>query len=335
MKQLIHKPATKAEWLGLRLEDVTATEAAALFGASPYCTPFKLWHQKKNQEIDELEDNDRMLWGRRLERTIAEGICEDNGWEIVNPEHQGAYFRHVKCRMGATPDFFIMCPERGLGILEIKNVDWFVHNDKWEDDEAPAHIEIQLQDQLHVTGSTWGAVGYLKGGNDAGVFIRDYDVEMCKAIEQKVNEFWESIEKDEVPPADYHDDADFLIEMYSKDDGTDVDMMENESFSTLCADYFDVNSVRKEAEKEEKALKAEILEAVGDHAKAFTAGFNVSAKRSKDGVDKVFVVEHGDDGEIIVNDGKDSIIVLQGESATVVKSKGRSGSRRLLIKEND
>ena len=42
---------------------ISATEAPALFGVSPYVTPFMLFHRFANGESIDVEENARMDWG--------------------------------------------------------------------------------------------------------------------------------------------------------------------------------------------------------------------------------------------------------------------------------
>ena len=56
----------KQDWLENRLLDVTSTEVSALFNVNPYQTEFDLYHQKKDKVVVNIEDNERMAWGRRL-----------------------------------------------------------------------------------------------------------------------------------------------------------------------------------------------------------------------------------------------------------------------------
>ena len=72
-------PEDNKHWLQLRTRDVTSTEVSALFGLNPWMTEFELWHNKKSQAVIEIEDNERMKWGRRLEDPIAQGVAEDTG----------------------------------------------------------------------------------------------------------------------------------------------------------------------------------------------------------------------------------------------------------------
>jgi predicted phage-related endonuclease len=49
---VILHPATDEEWLGLRREDVTASQAAALLGAHPYTTAYQMWADKTGRSSE-------------------------------------------------------------------------------------------------------------------------------------------------------------------------------------------------------------------------------------------------------------------------------------------
>mgnify|MGYP003331229429 CR=1 FL=1 len=72
----------KLDWLENRLLDVTSTEVSALFDVNPYQTEFELYNHKKDKVVINLEDNERMAWGRRLEDSIAQGCAESQGWDV-------------------------------------------------------------------------------------------------------------------------------------------------------------------------------------------------------------------------------------------------------------
>ena len=109
----IHRPENKAHWLELRSMDITSTEVSALFGISPYKTHFELWHQHKDGLITEIEENERMRWGSRLQNAIAEGIAEDEGWQIRLMDE---YVRDPARRMGSSFDFGIESTAKGMDL---------------------------------------------------------------------------------------------------------------------------------------------------------------------------------------------------------------------------
>jgi predicted phage-related endonuclease len=80
MKNIVTTPVTDKEaWLQQRTQDVTSTEVSALYDLSPYLSEFELFHQKRDQEIVRIEENERMTWGKRLENVHCAGRSRDNG----------------------------------------------------------------------------------------------------------------------------------------------------------------------------------------------------------------------------------------------------------------
>lgn len=285
---------TEAEWLAHRALDLTSTEAAALFGVSPYATEYQLHHIKTGQLDDDFQDNDRTKWGRRLEAAIAEGVAEDLGLQV---EPFKTYMRVKGLRMGSSFDFKVvglregwngtdetyrdLFREHGPGILEVKNVDGLAFRRSWIDDdgiEAPPHIEFQVQHQMEVADMAWCIVAPLIGGNTPKPFYRLRDAEVGEAIREKVAAFWARIERGETPDPDYEQDSDAIAQLLLNDNGEEVDMTDNNHLAALCAEYKEAAADEKAAQGRKKALKGEIMETIGEAQKVTAAGFRISAK---------------------------------------------------------
>ncbi len=271
-------PESREEWLKLRLQDVTASEVSALFGTG-YMTEYELWHTKAGSRIMDF-DSERMRWGRRLEKVIAEGICEDMGW--ILQDRPVTYFRNPETRMGATPDFFVSDPSHecgeGLGLLQIKNVDGMIFRQKWSEDEAPDFIEMQLQQEFAVTGCTWGSIGALIGGNSTKLYARKPYPQVIAGLEKKIGEFWKSVDEKREPTPDFKKDAEFIMELYSSvAEGKSVDISENSRAIELAETYKAAASIEKTASDEKQSAKAELITLIGDAAIASVGTFKISA----------------------------------------------------------
>lgn len=278
--RLIVTPPNEAIWHALRADDVTSTESSALFGMSPYTTSFELFHRKRDAQIVEIPENERMLWGKRLQDAIAAGIAEDQGW-IAEPMRE--YIRITDARMGASFDWRMIDKDARLGVFEIKNVDFLVFRDKWtvNDDgsiEAPEHIEIQLQHQLHVSEYEWGAIGVLIGGNAPRVLIRERDREVGEAIEKHVRAFWQRVDANDPPPPSYPTDAEFVAKLYGyAEPGKIFDGRGNADLATLAQEYQRAGIAEKRAKEDKDVAKAKMLAMIGDAEKAMLDGFSISA----------------------------------------------------------
>lgn len=288
-------PDNRNDWLQLRAQDITSTESAALFGLSPYCTLWELYQRKVKGELGEIEDNVRMKWGRRLETVIAAGVAEDNGLIIQNITD---YARHDSQRgMGASCDFRIEgltedAPDEiaelyalhGVGILEIKNVDWMRYMDTWlvDDDggiEAPENIELQFQHQAEVLGLGWGIIAPFVGGNDPKILLRERDTVVGQALRDKIEAFWTRIDRLDEPEPVFEEDAKYIIARFREVNGQRVEnMMANNHLDMLLRDYKAQASVESECKKLKAAAKAEILTIIGDATRVDCMSGSVSSK---------------------------------------------------------
>lgn len=291
------KPKSREHWLELRTQDVTSTECPALFGLSPYQTVFELWHNKKNQQVVELEDTERMAWGRRFEMPIAHAIANEHGLEI---EKMDDYLRDPIKRIGSSFDYSVMqeldCHvvardgkefEETLilprGILEIKNVDQWVFKNQWVVEsgtlmEAPPHIEIQVQHQLLVSNRDFAYIGVLVGGNKLYTLRRYRNENICSRIEKAAELFWESIYNDKPPAPDFKRDAEFIASIYDyAEPGKIKDASEFEGLEQLIEDYKQASKIAKEAESAKQQAKAQLLMKIGDTEKVVGQGFSISA----------------------------------------------------------
>lgn len=272
-----HATSTEAEWHALRAQDLTSTDIAALFGLSPYKTAYELWHEKKAGEPVRIKDNDRMRWGRRLESVVAEGIAEDQGWAVRSFKEYG---RLPDLRIGSSFDFRIIAAEHA--ILEIKTVDALAFRNGWviEDGfvEAPAHIELQVQHQMLVSGLRRAYIGALIGGNRIELLTREADDAVHAGIIAKAAEFWASIDANTPPAPVMPDDAEAVIrQLQFAEPGKVFDARGDADVASMIARYAALGAQASDIEDQRKAVKAEILQRIGDAEKVTLDGFSVSA----------------------------------------------------------
>jgi len=289
---------TEAEWLAMRRQDVTSTEAAALFASSPYVTEFEMFHRKTGTlPGDSFEANERMIWGNRLEAAIAAGIAEDYGL-IVEPFK--VYVRIPELRMGSSFDFKIvgmvdgfegdqsardMFRAHGAGIMEVKNVDGLQFKRGWIEEgetiEAPVHIEFQVQHQLEVADLNWALIAPLVGGNTPKVVIRERDRDVGAAIMERVTTFWKRVITNTPPEPDYLNDAETIGKLYVDNDGSAIDLSDNATLIARCIEYKQAAKEAKDADDRKKAARAEILTIIKAAKSITTQGFKLSAGTNK------------------------------------------------------
>jgi putative phage-type endonuclease len=285
---------TEQEWLGLRTKDITSTDISALFGLSPYKTAFELFHEKRGGNVHSFQASERMRWGNRLESAIAYGAAEDHGFNV---QPLKVYMRNPVVRIGSSFDFEILSDTHGKGIMEIKNVDSLVYKRSWTDDgngniEAPEHIELQVQHQMEVSGYEYCAIVAMVGGNSTKVVYRKRDHEIGAAIRAKTSEFWQRVEANEPPSADYSKDADLIAQLYSQVNVGEVyDAKQDDIMERLVEQYVTAKQRVAENEKLVDIYKAQIIERVGAAERVVGRFGSIAMGRTKDTPAKVITAD--------------------------------------------
>lgn len=282
MTAKIFKFQTEAEWLEARKQDVTSTDMAALLGLSKFKSRFALWHEKKSGIVaNEFVENERTKWGKRLQNTIASGICQDEAWE--GTDLGLFYIRDESLRMACSLDVNVECPVRGHGLLEVKNVGLDAFSASWTEDNAPAYYEVQLMMELHLARRagidvTWGAIGALVGGNKPVLYFRDYDAEIGAMFDEEVAKFWASIEAGEEPKADYSIDGPVLEKIRGAvQEKNTIDVSTNNRVYELVDKYKEGSALEKQGKDMKDEAKTEILDIIGTADRAIFNGGTISA----------------------------------------------------------
>jgi predicted phage-related endonuclease len=261
-------PKDEAHWKQLRALDLTSTTVPALFGCSPYLTEFELYHRLRDKVVVDIEDNERMKWGNRLEAAIATGIAEDLSLKI-RPMKE--YMRIPELGLGSSFDYAIeghgdasFLLDKNAGLLEVKNVDSLAFRDGWLMDFAK--------------------IGALVGGNRVVVLERERDQQAIDAILTRTAAFRKRLESGQAPEPDYARDAEFLISLHQRaTEGKVKDVSEDAKIAALATLYKSYAETASEADRQKQAVKAQILERIGDASKAVGSRFTISAGTVKGG----------------------------------------------------
>lgn len=270
-------PVTSEQhWHSLRARHIGGTETAALFGLSPYVTPFELYHRKTGAIPEpKFSDNERVFWGKFLEPSIAAGVADIRGWQIAKVTD---YMVNDRCPgHGASLDYEILGDERGPGILEIKTVDFLTFRNEWEDEKPPVHYELQLQTQFACSQYSWGVIAVLIGGNDMRIFDYEARPKSIAKIETAVAEFWSNVRASRAPSPDFSVDHEAVSTLYGKAGGGWTNLTGNERAEALCRAYVDLGRTETDASKQRKAARAEILTLLGNADTATCGNFKISA----------------------------------------------------------
>lgn len=240
-----------AEWLAERRKGIGASEVGALFGVSPYASRLSLWAEKTGRDTAPRSEQSliAMRVGNELEGLVCKLAAEEIGFPIER--HNTSLELASNPIVRATPDGFVHAETRG--VFDAKVVGQ--HNmGEWLDGMVPLDYELQLQQQMLVTGCTWGVIaGLLLGSNKRALVCKriEYDPELGLLIEQQITVFWrDHIIADVAPEADDHTATTAVLKvLHPKDSGMLI---------KLGRPLEHAKNDLVEAKAEEKALKKRI-----------------------------------------------------------------------------
>lgn len=271
-----HPCADDAVWKALRTQDVTASVAAALLGAHEYETAYGLYMAKTGAVASDVEDTGPVRRGRLLEPVAVQVLREEHpDWRIVhNSGEERLYYRDPATRLGATPDVLAEDPERGLGVVQIKSVEASIYRRKWlagDAPEPPLWIAVQAMIEASLTGAKWAAVAPIVVGHGVDMPLIEIPIHagVMSKVRGAVAEFWRRVEVGDPYPPDFSRDAETISRLYSRDDGTEVDLSGDARVQELLAERRVRKVDAKAADARLGEIDAELKAALGNHAAAY------------------------------------------------------------------
>lgn len=273
---------SEEQWLAERAKDVTSTGMAALFGLSPYTTKFEMYHAHKSGLHLPFDENDRVKKGKRMEMHAAEEVALKLDAAVKKIDW---YARIPNERMGSSFDYELTMPDGELVLLELKAVDHFRHKETWLDDEAPPHIEIQLQHQLECADKyDHGVIAAFTGIYDFTLYERERDRDMGQALRRAARAFWEDVDVGREPSVDFSRDQSVLDLLYKSAGGEPIDATKDVELDALIAKHVRLGREIKIMDEDRDATKAQIHRKLENAGGAWTENGKVITKWTKDSV---------------------------------------------------
>jgi predicted phage-related endonuclease len=277
-----HEITTREAWLALRSKDLTASRVPALWGVHPYCTAGELFAQVRGVELPK-PSGDLLERGNDLEAVVAAKVARENPtWSIEKAKH---YYRDSVIRLGATPDYYVICPERGRGILQCKTVGaWQFKRTYAGGDTAPDWIKLQAIVEMMLTGASWGIIGVLVVGDfqyELHTFFVERDTSVELKITKGVAEFWRQVDQGIEPAYDFDRDADLIALLYpTVTEGKTIDLRGDNRVIAVLEELDLLAARNRDDEKAIKALKAELREKIKDAEIALVPGWKMTLRET-------------------------------------------------------
>lgn len=278
----------EAQWLELRSQDITSTSVSALYGLSPYVTDFELYHAFKSGVRVPFKENQRTKAGKQVEHyaahVAAEKLSATHG-PVAAVNHLRLYARIPGERFGSSFDYEVVFEDGHAVLLEIKGVDYFQHKEKWIEQEAPPHIEIQLQHQLEaIDRYETGVIAAFTGiyPDNCHLYERERDRDMGQALRLRVKEFWQDVESGDEPSPNFDRDGAVITELFRGRWAPELNKTGDGEFEALLSRWLREKREAKAFDAAAKATQAEIHLMLGEAAGAYTNRYKATATFTKD-----------------------------------------------------
>lgn len=261
---LLPADADRDTWLALRRNHIGSSDVSRILGIYP--SPLRVWYDKRGELPD--TDDDRKLFGRKLERPIAEEWTRRNKTVTTRV---GLVENVEQPILSCTLDRRVtVCPAdpnlRNRCALEVKLTSVF-RADRWRR-QVPDDVLAQVLHQCRVTGYDHMHIAALIGTYDYRQFTVRVDAErdVYDYVAAEVDAFAAAhMPATTMPAPPSTDDVDLYDEVYPDRSGV-VRLTAEQTIAAIEAreNYLDAHEALAEPNARKKQAKADLLALSGD-----------------------------------------------------------------------
>lgn len=287
---------------------ISATQAPALWNRSPWLTRWML-HKAftAGLPLDKPADA-RMSWGLKLEPLILAQAADELNLEVrPNKDADGKPVYERRGQLGCTRDAVVIDPTLGPGALETKVVfDYRAWMADWEGGQiAPAHYEIQLQEQMLVGDGResfrWGVLAVWVAG-EVHYLRRDPVPDLWASLDAEAAAFFADVAAGREPDP-FGAAIELPVLQAIKRTGEVLDRRTDIALAEDARLYEHLTERRRAAERAVDSQKIKLLTALGDASEADCFGgirikvsqYKIPAQQRKETVGHKLTVKVPDD----------------------------------------
>lgn len=281
------------EWLAVRREGIGASDAAAVVGLHPWLSPLALFYEKTSEIVVAEPPTEPMEWGLRLEPVVAAAWCEKNDRRMIRFQPYDPACRRVH------PHLPWMVANLDGVVLDNGDSEAAVYEGKtasgWSaaawDDDLPAHVLIQVQHQLAVTGLPRGHVACLIGGSRFVQYDIERDDELIGSLIEAESRFWQDVQDGRPPAADGYESTTEALKVRWRD-SLDTAVELGEEGVVLVRSRHRAKANADEAQQRQQAAENRLRQLLGEAEVGTVFGeIAVTWKPNRAGVRRLIVKE--------------------------------------------
>lgn len=258
------------EWHAARTHGVGGSEIGTILGLSPFDSRFALWHRKAGN-IGQVDENDEMEWGKRLEPPIL-GKYQETHPDLDYDVRNGTFVHTDRPWQIANPD--LLAKDR---VVEAK---LSLFGDGWGEpgtDEVPPHVRCQVLWYMDVLEVEAADICVLIGGFDYREYVVEYGQGEAIELRTAAVEFLDTIERGERPDIDEHSATYQAI----KELHPDIDPIEVELDNLTARTYITAKNAEKEAKARAQHATSLVADAMGAAQRATWDGETVCRRQAR------------------------------------------------------
>lgn len=263
------------EWMEERRLGVGASEIAILFGLSPWSNLQQLWHEKVYGCSYE-EGNELFHFGHEMEPLIATEFARRTGETVAMPPQE--IIIGAKPQYRASLDRVVLEDDEPVAALELKNLNEGRYSEYRVAGPSIGYL-LQLQYQMMVANLEYGYLAVVFGGQKFAAWRVMASPSMQREIALRVDEFWGYVERKERPPESLG------VRQLATDDNRLL-RLTDPSWEQRLMDLEELRLKKAKIEKDEKILKQQLKECLGDFQSAeageMVASVSISTRKSLD-----------------------------------------------------
>ena len=265
---------TKQQWEDLRQNYIGGSDAAAVIGISRFRSPLSVYLEKKSL-VKKEPQNERMLWGVRIEPLLRDRFQELTGYEV----------RELKYVLQSVENSFAIAHLDGIvnlgpaegnqwACLELKCVNEFTGNSDDFKGGAAGYISpeyyAQIQHYLYVTGLKVAFLGMLIGGNRFVYNRIARDDETISNMIRLQKHWYEQYFLTNTPAPAGPGDGELLGKYYNHPERKEVQLPE--SAAAIVNYYLSATQEIKKWEDRKKLAQVKLEEMIGNNGDTAVVG---------------------------------------------------------------
>lgn len=269
---------THEQWLTLRKTGIGGSEAAAIAGVSnpKYNSALKVFKNKLSMTINTEPPSEAAEMGHIMEPVIRSVFKQKNPqYKVYRSNFMWRSEESSFCQ--ANVDGIIYCPEKGWGVLEIKNMSEY-RLGEFGEQEIPIEFQIQMSHYLYCLGLNWGVFAVFIGGNKYREFFIKRNEALIESLIKIERHFWEHHILQGIPPEPDGSEASnqALQEIYSVADAKPKDDILTLPKDTkgLTEAYEFYKGEEEKMKKKKDEAKQQLMAMLGEYQKAQVEGDN-------------------------------------------------------------